>query len=55
MSKIKKREHKYDATAILRLRKQIKDAYTRNAKELGISYSELMRRVLERYYEKNTT
>lgn len=50
---MKKKERRYTGVAILRILDGTKAAYKREAKILGISYSELMRRVLMNYYEKN--
>ncbi len=49
----KQKERRYTGVAILRMLDGIKVAYKKEAKVLGISYSELMRRVLTNYYEKN--
>jgi len=47
----KKRERRYTTVAILRMDKKTKSEYIREAKSLGLSYSELMRRVLIARYE----
>lgn len=52
MKKIKrKREHRYTTVAIMRIDKETKNLYIRDAKKLGLSYSELMRWVLKQRYE----
>lgn len=49
----KQKERRYTGVAILRMLYGMKVAYKKEAKAIGISYSELMRRVLTTYYEQN--